>query len=130
MKSFYFSSEAKQYYYFLRCQFFHYDFLLLSTHCKIPDRSKSPRRSSVPQDESSSRQLPSASEPGPCRIGLAALQQKALKQQEQLSRTALGFRFPVDVSPTSSSNVSQTNFFESPHQQPHQSRDREQRRRV
>lgn len=74
----------------------------------LHELSRSPRRSSVPADESSRQ-----SEAGPCRIGLAALQHKALQQQEQLSRTSLGFRFPVDVSPTSSTNANRS-FFEAP----------------
>jgi hypothetical protein len=32
-------------------------------------------------------------------IGLAALQHKALKQQEQLEKTPMGFRFPLQMSP-------------------------------
>jgi len=39
-------------------------------------------------------------------IGLAALQQKALKQQEQLEKTSLGFRFPLQMSPL----LSRTDF--------------------
>ncbi len=33
------------------------------------------------------------------QIGLAALQHKAMKQQEQLEKTPLGFRFPLQMSP-------------------------------
>jgi len=60
-------------------------FLVLGCSCAVIRSSQGP---------STSGNLPETTQ-----IGLAALQQKALKQQEQLERTALGFRFPLQMSP-------------------------------
>jgi hypothetical protein len=54
-------------------------------------------RGSVPSTSSSGGNQQRV--PESTQIGLAALQQKALKQQEQLEQTSLGFRFPLQMSP-------------------------------
>jgi len=79
----------------VRMSMFIFLFIFVSSFWNI-HLTRNSCRYSVPSTSTSGN--PSRA-PDSTQIGLAALQQKALKQQEQLEQTPLGFRFPLQMSP-------------------------------